>query len=190
MCPARGRCFKHLPNCKRPAVGRRGQCRDGIENGPRRNVLGGRRFEEDDVALRVACFLVSSKGESATEHSARTKCDISISHPRSDSNLVIRRKSSDLVAREKIPHNGGAPRIVTHDQTTGPALADGVCRNPRDVFAMAGESSFHGQSVMVEAQDDVALGVEEERGRRSAWLESKFVASWSDAGCWGFVLDI
>lgn len=47
-----------VPNRKGSAIGRRSKCRDGIENRPGRQVLRGRRFEQDDVSLGIAYDLL------------------------------------------------------------------------------------------------------------------------------------
>lgn len=137
-------------------------------------------------------FLVS-KNECRKRNWTRdslTKSNVAVPHPRGNPNLIIRCETGHLVAGEKVPHNGGAPRIVAHHQTAGAALADGVGRDPRDVLTMAGKSSLNGQGVMVEAQNDIALGVEQEGCGGGAWFKGKLVASWSNARGRRLVLDI
>lgn len=119
-----------------------------------------------------------------------TKRYIAVPHPRRNPNLIVRCEAGHLVAREKIPHNCGAPSIVAHHQTTGPTLADSISGDPRNILAMPGESSFDGQSVVMKAQNDIALSVEQEGCCRSAWFKGEFVAPWGNAGCWGLVLDV
>jgi len=152
-------------------------------------VFRGLRFEENDVSLSIACGGSVGKRR-PDEWEVGTKCDISIPHPRGNADLVIRCKSGHFVAGEQVPHDCCTPRIVAHDQAASSALADGVGSNPRNVLAMPGKPSLYGQSVVVEAEDDVALGIEQEGGGCSAWFEGKFVAARRDAGGWRLKVDV
>jgi hypothetical protein len=50
----------------------------------------------------------------ATTVSGLTKCNIAVPHPRSHPNLLIGRKASHFVSREKVPYNCRGPCIVAH----------------------------------------------------------------------------
>ena len=153
-------------------------------------MLGRGGLKEDDVALSVACVLISHGEYGKRLLPERTKGNIAVSHPRRNANLIIGREACHLVASEEIPHNGSASRIVTHNQTAGAALADSVGGNPRDVLTMPGKSSLNGQGVMVEAKDDIALGIQQERGRGGAGLKGELVAPRRDARGGRLVLDV
>lgn len=53
---------------------------------------------------------------------------------------------------------------------------------------MPGEAALDGQGVVVEAQDDIALGVEQEGSGGGAWLKGKLLAARGDAWGWGLVM--
>jgi hypothetical protein len=142
-------------------------------------VFGGGGLKQDDVALGVSWCLLEWQARPMCDASVFTKSDIAVSHPRRDSNLLIRRKSRHLVAGEKIPDYGGRASVVTQNQAAGPALANVVCRNPRDVFPMPLEAAFYCEGVVVKTQDYILLCVEQEGGGCGAWLEGEFIVVWS-----------
>lgn len=55
---------------------------------------------------------------------------------------------------------------------------------------MPGESPLDGQGIVVEAQDDVSLGVEQKGSCRGAWLKGEFITPRRDTGSGGFLVQV
>jgi hypothetical protein len=89
--------------------------------------------------------------------------------------LIIRSKSSYFFSGDQIPHNGSTAGIIAGHIPAGPSFADIVYRNPRDIFTMALEAALNGQSVVVQTQDLIALGIEQEGGSGSARVKGKLI---------------
>lgn len=86
--------------------------------------------------------------------------------------MLVGSKSSHFVACEEVPYDGRGSSVVGNNQTAGSAFARGVDGNPRNIFPVPGEAALYGQGVVVKAQDDIALGVEQEGAGGGAWLKS------------------
>jgi hypothetical protein len=116
-------------------------------------MLGCRRLKHDDVALIIA------------------KCNVSVSQETRDPHALITGEPRHLAASENIPNNCCVASIVADRKSTGPSVTAVVDLHPQNILAVQVESSLNCQAVMVEYQYQVALGVQQERGSRSAWFE-------------------
>ena len=100
-----------------------------------------------------------------------TKCNVSISHPCSSPNLLIRNEPCDLFASEEIPDKSSLAGVVANDEPTGMSLARIVSLDPEDVLPVSCKATVDGQGVMMKAEDDISLCVEKVRGCRGTGIE-------------------
>lgn len=80
-----------------------------------------------------------------------TKCDIPVSHPRSNSDLFIRDEPRDLFASEEIPDESGLTGVVADDKPAGMPLTRVVGLDPEDILPMSRKATVDGQSVVAKA---------------------------------------
>lgn len=96
--------------------------------------------------------------------------------------MPVRRETRNLVASEEIPHNGGEASIVAECEPASSSLADVVRGDQKDVFLVLLERALDCQSVMVEAEDDIALSVDEEGCCCCTWIECSLYIVWAGDG--------
>lgn len=100
-----------------------------------------------------------------------TKGDVAISHPGCHTDMIVRGEARDLLAREQIPHDGGLVGVVAHDVTARTSLAHVVDGDEDDRVGVTLEAPLEREGVVMEAEDGIALSVQQHRRRRGAWLK-------------------
>lgn len=100
-----------------------------------------------------------------------TESDESIAHPRGSIDGLVRSEAGNFVASKEVPNDGSQACVVTDDQAAG-ALANIVGGDEQNVVTMSLEATLDRESVVVQTEDGVALGMEEKGSGGSAGLES------------------
>ncbi len=96
---------------------------------------------------------ISSVVSQGPRTQALTECDISVSHPSSAGEVIVRSKPGDLISRDDVPDNGCLSGVVADHQSSRPYLAEVVHCEKQYLIRVAGESSLYCQSVVVGADD-------------------------------------
>ena len=100
-----------------------------------------------------------------------TKCDVAVTHPGRDGNVIVRHKPRNLVAGENVPDDGGLVRVVANHVSTRASLAHVIDRDEDNGVRVALEASLERERVVMEAEHGGALGVQQHRRRRGARVE-------------------
>jgi hypothetical protein len=97
-----------------------------------------------------------------------TESYVAVPHPRRNFDFFVRREPRHFIAGQKIPHDGGQAGIVANDQAAAASFADVVHGNPLHGLPVAVEAALDGEGVVVKAQDDIELRVQQEGSSGSA----------------------
>lgn len=82
-----------------------------------------------------------------------TEGDVSVAHPRSNCEIVIRDKASDLVPSHKIPNDGCLACVITDDKPSRATLALVVHSQQLHLLLVARESPLDRQGIVVAADN-------------------------------------